>query len=98
MVYALSARGKNAKGVDIDFSAPAFIEDFGVVEAVVGVADGCRLDDQADSGSISKSPSSSVTPSGRRQDSPERTGRWRIGPGGAALQFSNLRRQDKRNT
>ena len=34
MVYALSARGKNAKGVDIDFSAPAFIEDFGVAEAV----------------------------------------------------------------
>ena len=26
--------GKNAKGIDIDFSAPAFIEDFGVVEAV----------------------------------------------------------------
>src|SRR5881396_2805287 len=34
VVYAPSARGKNAKGVDIDFSAPAFIEDFGVVEAV----------------------------------------------------------------
>ena len=28
------AKGKNAKGADIDFSAPAFIEDFGVVEAV----------------------------------------------------------------
>jgi arylsulfatase A-like enzyme len=34
VVYAPSARGKNAKGADIDFSAPAFIEDFGVVEAV----------------------------------------------------------------
>ncbi len=34
VVYAPSARGKNAKGVDIDFSAPAFIEDFGVVESV----------------------------------------------------------------
>src|ERR1041385_526050 len=34
VVYAPSAKGKNAKGVDIDFSAPAFIEDFGVVEAV----------------------------------------------------------------
>jgi arylsulfatase A-like enzyme len=34
VVYAPLARGKNAKGVDIDFSAPAFIEDFGVVEAV----------------------------------------------------------------
>src|SRR5213596_99147 len=34
VVYAPSARGKNAKGVEIDFSAPAFIEDFGVVEAV----------------------------------------------------------------
>ena len=34
VVYAPSARGKNAKGVDLDFSAPAFIEDFGVVEAV----------------------------------------------------------------
>src|SRR5437867_7513967 len=34
VVYAPSARGKNAKGVVIDFSAPAFIEDFGVVEAV----------------------------------------------------------------
>jgi arylsulfatase A-like enzyme len=34
VVYAPSARGKNAKGTDIDFSAPAFIEDFGVVEAV----------------------------------------------------------------
>ena len=34
VVYAPSARGRNAKGVDIDFSAPAFIEDFGVVEAV----------------------------------------------------------------
>src|SRR5437660_9551001 len=34
VVYTPSARGKNAKGVDIDFSAPAFIEDFGVVEAV----------------------------------------------------------------
>ena len=26
--------GRNAKGIEIDFSAPAFIEDFGVVEAV----------------------------------------------------------------
>ena len=34
VVYAPSAKGKNAKGVEIDFSAPAFIEDFGVVEAV----------------------------------------------------------------
>ena len=34
VVYAPSAKGRNAKGVDIDFSAPAFIEDFGVVEAV----------------------------------------------------------------
>jgi arylsulfatase A-like enzyme len=34
VVYVPSARGKNAKGAGIDFSAPAFIEDFGVVEAV----------------------------------------------------------------
>jgi arylsulfatase A-like enzyme len=34
VVYAPSARGRNAKGANIDFSAPAFIEDFGVVEAV----------------------------------------------------------------
>src|SRR5262245_50674923 len=34
VVYAPNARGKNAKGVAIDFAAPAFIEDFGVVEAV----------------------------------------------------------------
>ena len=34
VVYAPNARGKNAKGADIDFSAPSFIEDFGVVEAV----------------------------------------------------------------
>jgi arylsulfatase A-like enzyme len=34
VVYAPSANGKNAKGAEIDFSAPAFIEDFGVVEAV----------------------------------------------------------------
>src|SRR2546430_10095075 len=34
VVYAPNARGKNATGVDIDFSAPAFIEAFGVVEAV----------------------------------------------------------------
>src|SRR5882672_1829362 len=34
VVYAPRASGKNAKGVEIDFSAPAFIEDFGVVEAV----------------------------------------------------------------
>src|SRR5919202_1426764 len=34
VVYAPSARGKNAKGDAIDFSAPAFIEDIGVVEAV----------------------------------------------------------------
>src|ERR1700716_3262029 len=34
VVYAPSAKGKNAKGAVIDFSAPAFIEDFGVVEAV----------------------------------------------------------------
>src|SRR5436190_2638256 len=34
VVYAPSARGRNAKGATIDFAAPAFIEDFGVVEAV----------------------------------------------------------------
>jgi arylsulfatase A-like enzyme len=34
VVYAPQAKGKNAKGVEIDFAAPAFIEDFGVVEAV----------------------------------------------------------------
>src|SRR6185295_16397435 len=34
VVYAPNAKGKNAKGVAIDFGAPAFIEDFGVVEAV----------------------------------------------------------------
>src|SRR5829696_3126816 len=34
VVYAPFAKGKNAKGIDIDFSAPAFIEDFAVVEAV----------------------------------------------------------------
>jgi arylsulfatase A-like enzyme len=34
VLYAPAARGKNAKGVDVDFSAPAFIEDFGIVEAV----------------------------------------------------------------
>src|SRR5438045_2322634 len=34
VVYAPSAKGRNAKGADIDFSAPAFIEDFGVLEAV----------------------------------------------------------------
>jgi arylsulfatase A-like enzyme len=34
VVYAPAASGKNAKGVEIDFSAPAFIEDFGVVESV----------------------------------------------------------------
>jgi arylsulfatase A-like enzyme len=34
VVYAPSAKGRNAKGAEIDFSAPAFIEDFGVVEAV----------------------------------------------------------------
>jgi arylsulfatase A-like enzyme len=34
VVYAPQARGKNAKGVQIDFAAPAFIEDFGIVEAV----------------------------------------------------------------
>jgi arylsulfatase A-like enzyme len=34
VVYAPNASGKNAKGISIDFSAPAFIEDFGVVEAV----------------------------------------------------------------
>lgn len=34
VVYAPNAKGKNAKGVSIDFLAPAFIEDFGVVEAV----------------------------------------------------------------
>src|SRR5205823_12234271 len=34
VVYAPNARGRSAKGSEIDFSAPAFIEDFGVVEAV----------------------------------------------------------------
>jgi arylsulfatase A-like enzyme len=34
VVYAPNAKGKNAKGVAIEFSAPAFIEDFGVVEAI----------------------------------------------------------------
>src|SRR5438094_170124 len=34
VVYAPNGKGKNAKGVAIDFLAPAFIEDFGVVEAV----------------------------------------------------------------
>lgn len=34
VVYVPTARGKNAKGVAVDFAAPAFIEDFGVVEAV----------------------------------------------------------------
>ena len=34
VVYVPSAKGRNAKGAEIDFSAPAFIEDFGVVEAV----------------------------------------------------------------
>jgi arylsulfatase A-like enzyme len=34
VVYAPKATGKNAKGAAIDFVAPAFIEDFGVVEAV----------------------------------------------------------------
>src|SRR5260370_33281836 len=34
VVYAPNAKGKNAKWVAIDFSAPAFVEDFGVVEAV----------------------------------------------------------------
>jgi len=34
VVYAPKATGKNAKGAVIDFSSPAFIEDFGVVEAV----------------------------------------------------------------
>jgi len=34
VVYAPLAKGKNAKGVVLDFAAPAFIEDFGVVEAV----------------------------------------------------------------
>jgi predicted AlkP superfamily pyrophosphatase or phosphodiesterase len=34
VVYAPNAKGKNAKGTAIDFSAPAFIEDFGVVEAI----------------------------------------------------------------
>jgi Type I phosphodiesterase / nucleotide pyrophosphatase len=34
VMYAPRASGRNAKGVEIDFSAPAFIEDFGVVEAV----------------------------------------------------------------
>jgi arylsulfatase A-like enzyme len=40
VVYVPSARGKNAKGAALDFSAPAFIEDFGVVEAVREAYDG----------------------------------------------------------
>ena len=40
VVYAPSAKGRNAKGANIDFSAPAFIEDFGVVEAVRNVLSG----------------------------------------------------------
>jgi hypothetical protein len=40
VVYAPTAKGKNAKGVAIDFLAPAFIEDFGVVEAVRDVHEG----------------------------------------------------------
>jgi arylsulfatase A-like enzyme len=40
VVYAPTAKGKNAKGVAIDFLAPAFIEDFGVVEAVRDVHQG----------------------------------------------------------
>jgi len=36
VVYAPSAKGRNAKGANIDFSSPAFIEDFGVVESVRG--------------------------------------------------------------
>src|SRR6476620_4873065 len=40
VVYAPLAKGKNAKGAVIDFSAPAFIEDFGVVEAVRESYDG----------------------------------------------------------
>src|SRR5689334_18888359 len=40
VVYAPAAKGKNAKGIDIDFSAPAFIEDFGVVEAVADAHQG----------------------------------------------------------
>jgi arylsulfatase A-like enzyme len=34
VVYVPSGKGRNAKGGEIDFSAPAFIEDFGVVESV----------------------------------------------------------------
>jgi arylsulfatase A-like enzyme len=34
VVYAPTARGRNARGAPIDFAAPAFIEDLGVVEAV----------------------------------------------------------------
>ena len=40
VVYAPSAKGRNAKGANIDFSAPAFIEDFGVVEAVRNAYEG----------------------------------------------------------
>jgi arylsulfatase A-like enzyme len=40
VVYAPSAKGRNAKGIEIDFSAPAFIEDFGVVEAVSDAYEG----------------------------------------------------------
>ena len=39
-MYAPSAKGRNAKGANIDFSAPAFIEDFGVVEAVRNAYEG----------------------------------------------------------
>jgi len=45
VVYAPNAKGKNSKGVAIDCSAPAFIEDFGVVRSgpglVSGQADAC---------------------------------------------------------
>jgi len=40
VVYAPTASGKNAKGAEIDFSAPAFIEDFGVVEVLRGAYQG----------------------------------------------------------
>lgn len=42
VVYAPGATGRNAKGANVDFSSPAFIEDFGVVEAV-GRSYGGRL-------------------------------------------------------
>ena len=72
VVYAPNARGKNAKGSDIDFSAPAFIEDFGVVEAVRDSYQG-KLDARLDN-----APSGSGQ---RAHDGGHRQVRGRIHPG-----------------